>query len=178
MTKSVPPSDAAPADERTVIVRRDLRFGLVPGTLLGNTYRIDALLARGGMGEVYRATHLELATTHAIKVILPSLANDPAIVQMLVEEARKPARLRNDAIVAYEGLFRSENELRYLVMEYIEGELLAELLRHRRLEPAEVLRLCARVAGGWRSPTARGSSIATFRPRTSWCRRAMSAARS
>ena len=37
-----------------------------PGSLLGHTYRIDALLARGGMGEVYRARHAELETEHAI----------------------------------------------------------------------------------------------------------------
>ncbi len=130
------PSPAAPA---TV---------LQPGAVLGNTYVIEALLGRGGMGEVYRATHAELGTEHAIKIMLPSLADDPKIVQLFREEARKLGRVNNDAIVNYEGFFRDEHGLRYLVTEFVHGESLAQILRRRRLEPDEVLRLRDRLASG------------------------------
>ncbi len=86
-------------EERTIVVRRGAPGGFAPGTVLGHTYVVEALLARGGMGEVYRAKHIELGTEHAVKVILPSLANDPKVSHLLVEEARKLGRVRNDAIV-------------------------------------------------------------------------------
>jgi len=121
---------------------------LSPGNLLGNTYVIEALLARGGMGEVYRARHVELGTEHAIKIILPSLADDPKIVQLFRDEARKLGRVNNDAVVDYEGFFRDERGLRYLVMEFVHGEALDQILRRRRLEPDEVLRLRDRLALG------------------------------
>jgi class 3 adenylate cyclase len=122
--------------------------GLRPGTVLGHTYRIDALLGRGGMGELYRATHVELGTEHAVKLILPSLASDPKVVQLLIDEARKLARVRSEAIVNYEGLFRDQQGLRYLVTEFVEGPSLATVLAGRRLEPDEVLRLRDRLAEG------------------------------
>jgi class 3 adenylate cyclase/serine/threonine protein kinase len=121
---------------------------LAPGMLLGNTYTIEALLAHGGMGEVYRARHVELGTEHAIKIMLPNLAKDPKIVQLFREEARKLGRINNDAIVHYEGFFRDERGLRYLVTELVAGESLTEVLRRRRLEPNEVLRLRDRLALG------------------------------
>jgi hypothetical protein len=116
--------------------------------VLGNTYTIEALLARGGMGEVYRARHVELGSEHAIKIMLPSLAEDPKIVQLFREEARKLGRVKNDAVVDYEGFFRDEHGLRYLVTEFVPGESLEQVLRRRRLEPGEVLRLRDRLAFG------------------------------
>ena len=122
--------------------------GLRPGAVLGHTYRIEALLGHGALGDMYRATHVELGTVHAIKLISPALGSDPKVVQLLVEEARRLARVRHDAIVAYEGLFRDENGLRYLVTEFVEGPSLSAVLAGRRLEPDEVLRLRDRLAEG------------------------------
>jgi hypothetical protein len=64
--------------------------------------------------------------------------------------------VRNDAIVNYEGLFRGEGDLRYLVMEFIEGESLTKVLSRRRLEPAEVLRLRNRLVQGLAAAHDRG----------------------
>jgi hypothetical protein len=135
-------------EERTIIIRRGAPGIFPPGTVLGHTYVVEALLARGSTGEVYRAKHMELGTVHAVKVIPPGLANDAKALQLLVEEARKLGRVRNDVIVNYEGLFRGEGELRYLVMEFIEGESLTKILARRRLEPEEVVRLRNRLAQG------------------------------
>ena len=109
---------------------------------------IEAVLGRGRMGEVYRARHIELGTEHAIEIMLPSFANDPKIVELFREEARKLGRINNAAIVNYEGFFRDEHGLRYLVREFVHGELLEQILRRRRLEPNEVLRLRERLALG------------------------------
>src|SRR5438067_609846 len=135
-------------NERTVIIRRGAPSTFAPGTVLGHTYVIEAMLGHGGTGAVYRAKHVELGTIHAIKVIPPALANDPKVLQLLVEEARKLSRVHNNAIVNYEGLFRGEGDLRYLVMEFIEGEPMTKILARRRLEAEEVLRLRNRLAEG------------------------------
>jgi serine/threonine protein kinase len=138
-----------PNDDQTRIVTRAARASaLAPHTVLGNTYVILELVARGGMGEVYLAKHIELETEHAIKVIVPSLAQDPKIVDAFREEARKLGRVHNDAIVRYEGFFRDDHGLRYLVMEFVRGPSLEQVLRRRRLEPEEVLRLRDRLALG------------------------------
>jgi tRNA A-37 threonylcarbamoyl transferase component Bud32 len=149
MTNADSSSRPAQDSEATrVVTGRVASSTLAPGTLLGNTYIIEELLARGGMGEVYRARHVELGTEHAIKIILPRLAEDPKIAQLFREEARKLARLNSDAVVDYEGFFRDERGLRYLVTEFVPGESLEQVLRRRRLEPDEVLRLRDRLALG------------------------------
>jgi serine/threonine protein kinase len=121
---------------------------LRPGQLLAHTYEIEALVARGGMGEVYRARHIDVGSRHAIKVILPELANNPAIINMFTEEARKLRMVRDDAVVAYDGMFRDENGLRYLVMEYADGLPLSRAMREAPLRPEDVLRLRDRLAQG------------------------------
>src|SRR6266851_4508848 len=139
-----------PADEsdRTRVMIGTSNSVLAPGFLLGHTYIIEGFLARGGMAEVYRAHHIELKTEHVVKVILPSLANDPKIVELFREEGRKLKRLRSDAIVNYEGFFRDERGLLYLVMEFVDGESLATILGRGRLEIDEVLGLRDRLAEG------------------------------
>jgi serine/threonine protein kinase len=149
MTEPQSTSLPDPNDDQTRIVTRALRTSaLTPNTVLGSTYVILELVARGGMGEVYLAKHIELGTEHAVKVIVPSLAEDPKIVEAFREEARKLGRVHNDAIVRYEGFFRDDHGLRYLVMEFVRGPSLEQVLRRRRLEPEEVLRLRDRLALG------------------------------
>ena len=121
---------------------------IAPGSLLGHTYRIEALLARGGMGEVYRARHSELNTEHAIKIILPELANNPKIVDLFRREASVLRTVRNDAVVAYDGVFRDENGRLYLVMEFVEGTSLSKVYKQRPLGSDEVRQLLDRLADG------------------------------
>ncbi|HEV2675039.1 MAG TPA: protein kinase [Aliidongia sp.] len=121
---------------------------ITTGAILAHTYEIEALLARGGMGEVYRARHTELGSQHAIKVILPALASEARFISLFQEEARKLRRVRDDAVVGYEGLFLDENGLRYLVMEFVDGPSLAQVMTQRRLSTAELLQLRDRIARG------------------------------
>ncbi len=148
-----------PDDDRTVISKPTVqpaaasatsvgRGVLSPGQVLGNTFEIEALLARGGMGAVYRARHLELGSIHAIKLILPEFAEDTHIITLFQEEARKLRRVRSDAIVAYEGLSRDESGARYLVMEFVDGPSLAQLLKSGKLSVDQVRALRDRCASG------------------------------
>ncbi len=130
---------------------------IVPaGMVLGFTYRIEKLLARGGMGEVYRAIHLDLRTEHAIKVIRPELANDAKVAELFKREATTLRAIRNDAIVAYDGIFRDENGRLYLVMEYVDGPSLSEVLKARPLSLDELYRLRERLAKGLAAAHAKG----------------------
>src|SRR5215470_16702988 len=121
---------------------------IAPGQLLGHTYRIEAMLARGGMGEVYRARHAELNTEHAIKIILPELAGNQRIVDLFRREASVLRTIRHDAIVAYDGVFRDENARLYLVMEFVDGPSLSKVYKEGALRPAQVRELCDRLADG------------------------------
>src|SRR5690606_11574634 len=85
-----------------------LRAATQVGDVLAHTYRLEALLGRGGMGAVYRARHLALGTEHAIKITLPEYAHDPFFVELLEREARALHRVRDDAVVEYQGLFLDE----------------------------------------------------------------------
>src|SRR5580704_7796359 len=142
-------------EDRTIIGRpRPAAVG--PGTVLGHTYRIEARLAGGGMGDMYRARHVELGTAHAIKIIPAAVAGNPKLIELLVAEVRKLSGVRNDAIVNYEGLLLDEQGLRFLVMESVEGETLQAILARRRLEPGEVQRLFERLGRGLAVVHARG----------------------
>lgn len=119
-----------------------------PGLLLGHTWIVEEFLGRGGMGEVWRCRHIELGTEHAVKIILPELSQQPSFVALFKEEARRLSRLSSDAIVRYEGLFRDEWGRLYLVMEFVAGVLLSNVLEERRLTIGEIKRLLERLALG------------------------------
>ena len=121
---------------------------LEPGQLLAHTYEIEALLGRGGMGEVYRARHIKLMSLHAIKVIAPELVNDAHVIEMFTEEARKLRMVRHDAVVSYDGLIGDEDGLLYLIMEFVDGVSLAKVIRERTLPPDELRALRDRLAQG------------------------------
>jgi eukaryotic-like serine/threonine-protein kinase len=139
----------APGDDNEATVVMPRRPPPVEvGDILGHTYRIEALLGKGGMGAVYRARHVVLATEHAIKVILWELSSDPQIVALLNQEAQTLRSLKNDAVVEYQGLMLDEYGRRYLIMEFVNGLSLASELKRRRFSPDEVRRLRDRLARG------------------------------
>src|SRR5690606_8079422 len=135
-----------PFDAPAEVGRKDSTLEI--GEVLGNTYRIEAFVGRGGMGAVYRARHLILDSEHAVKVIVPELASDPQIVAMIKAEAKALRKVRHEAVVEYQGLFLDEYHRRYLVMEFVDGPSLATVLKDRALTPDEVRALRDRLALG------------------------------
>jgi len=71
--------------------------GIAPGTLLGNTYRVERRLGGGGMGDVYLAFHVRLKTPHAVKVIRPAMAANRQITDLFEREAKILREVRHDA---------------------------------------------------------------------------------
>jgi serine/threonine-protein kinase len=109
------------------------------GTLVDGRYRVRERLARGGMATVYTAVDERLERTVAMKIVHPSQATEPLFVDRFIEEARAIARLTHPNVVAaYDQ--GNHDGLPYLVMEYVRGRTLREILRsRRRLTPVEAL---------------------------------------
>jgi predicted Ser/Thr protein kinase len=108
-------------------------------------YRVLGLVGQGGMGAVYRAEHRRMERPVALKVIHPRLMQHPAAVRRFHQEVRAAARLHHPHIVtAYDA--DQAGGLHFLVMEYVEGESLAEVVRRRGPLPAGEACACARQA--------------------------------
>ena len=108
------------------------RGQLFDGKLLAGQYQIvgNKPLGSGGMGEVWKATDIELGTTIAIKVLPPMMARDKVAIENLRREAMIGQQLTHQNICRLYGLHNDGN-LRFIVMEFVEGQTLKELLWHR-----------------------------------------------
>jgi serine/threonine protein kinase len=108
-----------------------IRQGLSSGALLDGKYAIEALLGQGGMGAVYRAVHLGTKRTVAIKVIHPQLSRTPEFVERFRREAEAAGRLRHPNVVDVTDFGFGQTDagpMAYLVMEYLDGCTLAQVL--------------------------------------------------
>ena len=119
-----------------------------PSPLLGRSigsYRIDARLGAGGMGEVYRATDTRLHRVVAIKILSQHLRRDPLLRQRFEREARAVAALKHSHICVLHDIGR-EGDIDFLVMEHLEGVTLAESLVRGPLRIEEALRHAVEIA--------------------------------
>jgi serine/threonine-protein kinase len=125
------------------------------GALVDGRYRIRGRVATGGMATVYTATDERLERTVAVKIIHPGQADDPRFVERFTWEAKTIARLTHPNVVAVydQG---THDGLPYLVMEYVRGKTLRDMLaEERRLAPDEALaiieQMLAAIAAAHRS---------------------------
>src|SRR5438874_12031598 len=100
------------------------------GTLLGKRYDVLALVGEGGMGTVYRVLDRELDEVVALKVILDSLADDPAIIEQFRSEVRLARRVTHKNIARTFELGRLDGVV-FCTMEFVEGEPVGRLLARR-----------------------------------------------
>src|SRR2546427_6193903 len=117
---------------------------LSSGTKLG-PYEIQSPLGAGGMGEVYRARDKRLDREVAIKVLPAGLSSDIALKQRLEREAKAVSKLSHPHICTLYDIGHQDG-IDYLVMEYVEGETLADRLERAALPGAQVLKLGAEIA--------------------------------
>ncbi len=102
-------------------------MALAPGTSLG-PYEIQSPLGAGGMGEVYKARDTRLDRTVAIKVLLAHVADDPDLRQRFEREAKTISSLNHPHICTLHDIGQQDGT-DFLVMEYLDGETLAQRLR-------------------------------------------------
>lgn len=124
---------------------------LSAGMLIGERYRLEQLLGRGGQGSVWRAHHLTLGVPVALK--LTSLSStDEQNTARLLQEARAAARLSHPAVVRVFDLGCHEGREPFVVMELLEGQSLARKLeKERRLSTTAALRLLLPIADALRA---------------------------
>jgi hypothetical protein len=120
---------------------------LQAGARLGNRYHLQQRLGAGGMGEVWLAVDEVLRRTVAVKAMLPGVAGDPDFARRFEAEATSMARIHHPAVAAIHDFGHSDGLL-YLVMEYVDGESLAQRLARGRLSPDETMRLLEQTATG------------------------------
>src|SRR5579872_302122 len=114
------------------------------GNKLG-PYEIQSQLGAGGMGEVYRARDTRLDRTVAVKVLASHLSNSPEFKQRMEREARAISSLNHPHICQLYDI-GSQGGTDFLVMEFLEGETLAERLRRGPLPLPEIYRIGIAVA--------------------------------
>ena len=115
------------------------------GSTLGG-YRVDALIARGGMGVVYRATHLALDRPVALKVIASHLADDESFRDRFLRESRLAARLEHPNVVPVYDAREEDGELIVVMRLIAGGDLKRRIAAEGPLRPAEAIELLGQVA--------------------------------
>jgi serine/threonine protein kinase len=119
-------------------------MSLIAGTKLG-PYEIQCPLGAGGMGEVYRANDTRLDRTVAIKVLASHLSSSPELKQRMEREARSISALNHPNICHLYDI-GSQDGTDYLVMEFLEGETLADRLRKGAMPISEIFKVAIAVA--------------------------------
>src|SRR6202022_1600954 len=119
---------------------------LAPGTKLG-PYEIGSPLGAGGMGEVYRARDTRLDRTVAVKILSAHLSDNPDARDRFEREARAISSLNHPNVCHLYDVGQQDG-IRYLVMEYLEGETLADRLHRGPLPLDQVLKYGAEICEG------------------------------
>lgn len=112
-----------------------------PGERIGS-YRLTALIGRGGMASVYLAEHTRLAQQAAIKLLAPATAHDEDAVSRFLTEARLISEIDHPGVVQIRDVVEQQDPLRIAyIMEHVPGPTLRRELSRRPLQPVEVARL-------------------------------------
>lgn len=129
---------------------------LQPGDMVGGRYEILKLLGEGGMGAVYRARDAELDRTVALKVIRPELARNEQVLRRFKQELILARQVTHRNVIRIFDLGHSEG-MRFITMEYIDGEDVSSILARRgRLPAAEAAAIITQVARGLEAAHAEG----------------------
>ncbi|MBX3278932.1 MAG: protein kinase [Acidobacteria bacterium] len=134
---------------------------MIPRTV--SHYRIIDRLGAGGMGEVYLAEDTRLGRRVALKLLPARYTSDPDRVRRFEQEARAASALNHPNIVTIHEVGEAEG-LHFMVTEYIEGETLRQLLRHRRPGLAETLEIAVQVAAALTAAHAAGIAHRDIKP--------------
>jgi serine/threonine-protein kinase len=126
------------------------------GALVSGRYRIDAVIGEGGMGAVYRAEHVLMHKPVALKVLHADLSGKEEIRERFEREAMAGAHIDHPNVACATDFGALADGSFFLVMEYIAGKSLRQLLDQGRLEPARALRIARGILAGLGAAHAKG----------------------
>jgi serine/threonine protein kinase len=139
--KTCPKCGAEYPDTTTLCPSDGIALEKTDDSLLGQTlagkYRIDERLSEGGMGTVYKGTHVLMDKTVAIKVLRPSLAADEKIVARFSREARAASKISHPHALSVTDFGEDEKGTVFLVMEFLDGQTLKDIIRQDGPMPLE-----------------------------------------
>ncbi|WAC18275.1 protein kinase [Luteolibacter sp. SL250] len=107
-------------------------------------FSIQRLIGRGGMGAVYEVRQLELDRTVALKILPPEIGGRPGFSDRFAREAKALAKLNHPGIVTLHE-FGQAGGLHFILMEYVDGASLRDLLEHGRISPREALAIVPQI---------------------------------
>jgi serine/threonine-protein kinase len=113
------------------------------GTTLAGKYRLDRILATGGMATVFAGVHAWTERAVAVKILNYEHARDPEVVRRFLQEARAAAQLKHPNVVDVLDMGQDDDGTVFLVLELLEGETLKALLKRGALAPHEAALLLA-----------------------------------
>jgi tetratricopeptide (TPR) repeat protein len=129
--------------------------GFSAGDIVANRFRVIEFLARGGMGEIYRARDLELGEDVALKIIRPEMNTDPATLRRFRDEARLSRQVTHVNVCRVFDVFshwpngKSSTPVLVLTMEFLRGETIASRIRRcGRVPHEDALRILRQIAHG------------------------------
>jgi len=125
------------------------RLESLVGRVLGDKFRLRACIGIGGSGAVFRADQMALGRTVAVKILSSALASDPRLVRRFQDEALAASRLNHANTVSVIDYGQTPDGLLYLVMEYVKGPTLTQLLvDHHPLPIDRVLDIVSQLLAG------------------------------
>src|SRR5581483_6658978 len=116
------------------------------GKLLDGRYRMEEVLGRGGMGVVYKATHVHIDMQVAVKVLNPELVSNQAAIERFRREAKATGRIHHPNAIQVTDFGVTEDKTVYLVMELVDGKSLRDLIWEKKhFEPQHAVSIMAQV---------------------------------
>ena len=141
------------------MTRAETTTSIAGEPILDGRYQLEKRLGQGGMGVVYKARHIFLKTSHAIKIILPDLVgNDPNLVTRFRQEALAAAAIRHQNIIAVTDFGVVRGTMPFLVMEFVQGKSLQDLMAEEgAMSPVRAFELMHADLRGYRRSTPAGN---------------------
>jgi eukaryotic-like serine/threonine-protein kinase len=164
------PVASAQSNAVVPVVEQSVPAELAPGTEVGE-YRILCKLGQGGMGAVYAGEQPAIGKRVAIKVLAPHFAQDVELVRRFLDEARAANRIHHPHIVDIFSFGELPGPRPYFVMEYLEGESLAEAIEHEHVRQGEIGRLLHQICSALSASHAVGIVHRDLKPENIWIAR-------
>src|SRR5260221_8065170 len=117
------------------------------GTVLGERYKVVRLIGEGGMGAVYEGEHAHMHKRLAIKILHPEMSRLPEVVARFEREALAASHIDHPNVAAATDFGKLDDGSFFLILEYVEGTSLRDLVARGRIESKRALHITRQIAG-------------------------------